>query len=306
MPKNLKNVIDDVESSENQTSVLVAKIERLTELVNKQKMVISEQESLIEDQKKKISSMFDIPEDIIELKELIGTQRAMLNEKDIELEHGKGEVAGAKKELEFNQKLITPIQEKLDESYTTIGQLKMELSEKSSELLLRTEEKKEYLKQIEQLTSQLTKLETILIDSKLGITEKTSEAKDLTSRFNEIRQKQEDLIRKIESLMEENRVANEQVRNLNSTIEVLQTFKNENAENVVYFKKLSKLMKEEPIFKTFLIIRDLKKGISMEDLRITIGAPIVLVKKFVQKFQELGLVDVKEDGKIVLKPVEIS
>lgn len=306
MPKNLKNVIDDVESSENQTSVLVAKIERLTELVNKQKMVISEQESLIEDQKKKISSMFDIPEDIIELKELIGTQRAMLNEKDIELEHGKGEVAGAKKELEFNQKLINPIQEKLDESYTTIGQLKMELSEKSSELLLRTEEKKEYLKQIEQLTSQLTKLETILIDSKLGITEKTSEAKDLTSRFNEIRQKQEDLIRKIESLMEENRVANEQIRNLNSTIEVLQTFKNENAENVVYFKKLSKLMKEEPIFKTFLIIRDLKKGISMEDLRITIGAPIVLVKKFVQKFQELGLVDVKEDGKIVLKPVEIS
>lgn len=306
MPKNLKNVIDDVESSENQTSVLVAKIERLTELVNKQKMVISEQESLIEDQKKKISSMFDIPEDIIELKELIGTQRAMLNEKDIELEHGKGEVAGAKKELEFNQKLITPIQERLDESYTTIGQLKMELSEKSSELLLRTEEKKESLKQIEQLTSQLTKLETILIDSKLGITEKTSEAKDLTSRFNEIRQKQEDLIRKIESLMEENRVANEQIRNLNSTIEILQTFKNENAENVVYFKKLSKLMKEEPIFKTFLIIRDLKKGISMEDLRITIGAPIVLVKKFVQKFQELGLVDVKEDGKIVLKPVEIS
>jgi chromosome segregation ATPase len=182
----------------------------------------------------------------------------------------------------------------------------MELSEKSSELLLRTEEKKEYLKQIEQLTSQLTKLETILIDSKLGITEKTSEAKDLTSRFNEIRQKQEDLIRKIESLMEENRVANEQIRNLNSTMEVLQTFKKENAENIVYFKKLSKLMKEEPIFKTFLIIRDLKKGISMEDLRITIGAPIVLVKKFVQKFQELDLVDVKEDGKIVLKPVEIS
>ncbi|GAH28384.1 unnamed protein product, partial [marine sediment metagenome] len=52
----------------------------------------TEHEKIIEEQKIKITRMYDIPEDVLELKELVGTQRAMLNQREKEIELAKGEV----------------------------------------------------------------------------------------------------------------------------------------------------------------------------------------------------------------------
>ncbi|MHA1489175.1 MAG: hypothetical protein ACTSRI_05925 [Promethearchaeota archaeon] len=344
MSKDIKNVIDGVESSEKEVSILQTKIERLTELVEKQKLIMSEQEALLQQQKNKISDMFDIPEDIVELKELIGSQRALINEKEIQLEFAKGEAAQAVKELELSKNLIIPIQDKLEQSYITLGQLKTELTEKKAELLLLTEDNKNLQKQVDELSSlsdkvkdgqfellteakqkyleeierlkkqhveekqelisKITDLDTTLLDSKLGITEKTSEAKDFATRFDEIKEKQENLINKLEELMEENREAKKQIRSQDEKMENLRKFKEENFEKIHYFDKLRVLMETEPIFRTFLILSDFKKGIHLEDLRKALGSPIVLVKKFVQQLQDIELVDINDDGKIILKSIE--
>ncbi|GAI99364.1 unnamed protein product, partial [marine sediment metagenome] len=92
MPKDLKNVLDNIESSEKESAILLSKMDRLKEMIEKQKRVLTEHEKIIEEQKIKITKMYDIPEDILELKELVGTQRAMLNQRENEMELAKGEV----------------------------------------------------------------------------------------------------------------------------------------------------------------------------------------------------------------------
>jgi len=343
MSKNIKNMIDGIESSEQETAQLQTKINRLQEVIEKQRRVINEQENLIEDQKVKISRMYDIPEDVLELKELIGTQRALLNEKETELELAKGEVLQYQKELDLMKKQNLPTQKKLDETFEIMGNLKAELAEKNSELLIKNERiktlenkvqeiqafadklqdeqvklmtemdqklkeemeaiRKAHFEEKKELTMKIAELDNFLLDSKLVSTEATSEAKDLKSRFQEIRDKQEALIKKVEDLSDEKRIAQEEARKLKEKMESLMKYKEENFKKIAYFDKLTPLMEQENQFKAFLILEKVG-SMTIEDLRNALGAPIVLVKKIVQNLQDYGLFEINEKGKIEIKRFE--
>ncbi|MBY8988437.1 MAG: hypothetical protein KGD61_08280 [Candidatus Lokiarchaeota archaeon] len=343
MPEDLKNVIDGIESSEKQTAVLQSKIDRFQEILEKQKRVIQNQESIIEEQKIKITRMYDIPEDVLELKELIGTQRALLNERESEHDLAKGEVLAVEKELEFMKRQNIPTQKRLDESFDTIGNLKAELAEKNSVLILKngnikslenkvkelqafadklqdeqvkllTDMDQKWKKELEQLRTdhieekqdligKISDLDTFLLDSKLVSTEASSEAKDLKSRFDGIRTRQENLIKKLEDALEKRREADEVVRKLNSEMEGLREFKKKNSKKIFYYDKLTVLMEREAQFKAFLILEQVR-SMAMEDLRNALGSPIVVVKKIVQNLQDVDLVEINDAGKIVVKKIE--
>ncbi|MFX1415012.1 MAG: hypothetical protein ACFFA2_14425 [Promethearchaeota archaeon] len=345
MPKDLRNMIDEIESSEKEIASLQSKIDRLTELVEKQKRVIIDQDNLIEDQKAKISKMYDIPDDVLELKELIGTQRAIINEKERELELAKGTALEAQRELDFSKKQNIPTHRKLEEAFERIGNLKAELAEKSSELILKDETvknlenmvqeiqafadklqdeqvkllsdmdqkwkneieklKKEHFEEKKELTTKIAELDKFLLDFKLVSTEATSEAKDVKSRFEEIHQKYEELINKVEQLRDEKRNAETLIRQLQERVDEVDTFKNENMKKIVYFDKLTDLMEQEAQFKSFLIIEKVG-SMSIEDLRNALGSPIVLVRKLVQKLKDVDLIELDENGKISLKKAQIS
>jgi chromosome segregation ATPase len=343
MSKDLKNMIDGIESSEKETAQLQNKINRLQEIIEKQKGVINEQENIIEEQKVKISRMYDIPEDVLELKELIGTQRALLNEKETELELTKGEVVQYQKELQLMNKQNLPTQKKLEETFEILGNLKAELAEKNSEIIIKNERIKTlenkvneiqafadklqdeqvklmtemdqkvktemeamrtaHFEEKKELTAKIAELDNFLLDSKLLSTEASSEAKDLKSRFQEIRDKQEALIRKVEELNDEKRLAREEIIDLNAQMEDLRKFKDDNFKNITYFEKLIPLMEQENQFKAFLIVEKVG-SMSVDDLRNALGAPIVLVKKIVQNLQNHGLLEINEKGKISVKDFE--
>lgn len=345
MSKDLKNILDDIESNERETAVLKTKIDRLNELVEKQKGIINAQENLIEEQKVKISKMYDIPDDVLELKELIGTQRALINEKERELEMAKGTVLEAQRELDFAKKQNFPTQKKLEESFESIGNLKAQLAEKNSELLLKNETiknlenkvqeiqafadklqdeqvklltemdqkwkaeietiKQEHFEEKKDLTAKIAELDTFLLDFKLVSTEATSEAKDVKSRFEEIHQKYNDLINKVEQLRDDKREAEKKVRELQEKVDEVEKYKDENFKKIVYFDRLTPLMEEEAQFKAFLIVEKVG-SISIEDLRTALGSPIVLVKRIVQKLQDVGLFKIDDKGKISIKKFEIS
>ncbi|MFX0082294.1 MAG: hypothetical protein ACFE94_11140 [Candidatus Hodarchaeota archaeon] len=334
MSKDLRDVLDGIESSEKQTAILQSKVDKLTALVERQKRVVSEQEAIIEQQKVRLSKMSDIPEDILELKELIGAQRQQLNEKELELEYAKGEIAQSQKELELVKKQIVPTQKKLDESYETIGNLRAEIAEKNSELILNKESmkglenkiqelqaftdkfKEEQVKIISQmeekhrietqdLKDQINKLDQILLDSKLISTEKDSEAKDAVSRFEQMRNKHEELINKVGELSDKNREANAEIESLQKKLEEIQEFQKDNIEKIHFFDKLKPLMEKEILFKTFLIAEEVG-AISLEDLRAAIGSPIVLVKRYVQELEQAGLLEINDQGKIVVKQIDDS
>ncbi|MFW9823201.1 MAG: hypothetical protein ACFFE4_09715 [Candidatus Thorarchaeota archaeon] len=332
MSKDLRDVLDNIESSEKKTATLQSKVDKLTALVERQKKIISEQEVIIEAQKGKISKMSDVPEDILELKELIGAQRQQLNEKELELEYAKGEIAQSQKELELVKKQIIPTQKKLEESYETIGNLRAEMAEKSSELLLKNEAMKtlenkiqeleaftdkfkeeqvkiisqmeeKYRKENQELKNQVNKLDQILLDSKLISTEKDSEAKDAVTRFEQMRNKHEELINKVGELSDKNRDANAEIERLSNKIKEIQDFQKENVDKINYFDKLKPLMEKEVLFKTFLIVEEVG-AISIEDLRAAIGSPIVLVKRNVQELENAGLLETNEKGKIIVRQIE--
>ena len=343
MSKDLKNALDGIESSENLVANVQAKANRFQELVEKQKRIISDQEVIIEEQKSKISRMYDIPEDILELKELIGTQRALLNEKEMELDHAKGTVIQIERELDLYKKQSEPMHKRLDETYDSIGTVKAELAEKKSEVLLKTERiknlenkvreiqafadklqdeqlkilndmdqkckievesiKREYLEEKNEANAKLREMDQILLDSKLISTEASSDAKDIKSRFEEIRNKQEDLIQKNEVLRDEKRNLEAEIRKFDETMKDLQNFKEKNEDKITYYDKLSPLMEQEAQFKAFLIIEKVR-SISLEDLRNAMGSPIVLIKKIVQNLQEADLLEINDVGKIHVKRIE--
>ncbi len=343
MPKDLKNIIDNIESSEKESAILLSKMDRLKEMIEKQKRVLIEHEKIIEEQKIKITRMYDIPEDVLELKELVGTQRAMLNQREKEIELAKGEVLAIQKELEYIKKQNLPTQRKLEEGFESIGNLKTEIAEKKSELLLKEELiksleikvqeirafadklqdeqvkllsdmdqkwKKEleklrldHIEEKKDLVGKISDLDTFLLDSKLTSTEATSEAKDLKSRFQEIRDSQENMINKLEDALDKKREADEKVRKLNKEMEELRTFKQNNVKKINYYDKLTELMEHEAQFKAFLIVEQVG-SMTLDDLRNALGSPIVLVKKIVQNLQKVDLFEINDAGKISVKKID--
>ena len=336
MPKNLLDAIDGIESSENESAVLQAKIDRLQEMIDKQKRATEDLEDIIDDQKIKIDRLYNVPEDVLELKELVGTQRETLKQRETDLELAKGEILTIQKEMDFIKRQNIPTNRKLEEGIETIETLKTEIAEKDSELKrvthnlveiqafadklqdeqigLISDVDQKWKKELEQLrldhleekkemASKIVDLDTFLLDSKLTSTEATSEAKDLKSRFAEIRSQQENMINKLEDALDKKRKAEEDLRKKNKEMEYLSEFKKKNLKKINYYDKLTELMEREAQFKAFLIIEQVG-SMTMEDLRSALGSPIVLVKKFVKILQDCQLVEINDEGKITVIKTE--
>jgi len=345
MSKDIKDMIEGIESHEKQLAELRNQNDRLREMIEKQKGVIRDQETIIEEQKVKIARMYDIPEDVLELKELVGTQRALLNEREQALEFAKGEAAEARKELDLVKRQIFPTQRKVEDAYEVIGNLKAELAEVNSTVVLKNETiknlenkvreirafadkiqdeqvklvsemdqkwkaeiekmRKEHFEEKKELTSKISELDSFLMDTKLTSTEATSEAKDLKTRFQEIRDRYDELINKVEKYRDQKRIAEEELRKLQERMDGYRQFQEENIKKITYFNKLMSLMEQEPQFKAFLILEKVG-SMTLDDLRKALGSPIVLVRKIVQKLQDSDLLEIDDQGKITVKEVEIS
>ncbi len=326
MAKDLKDMIDGIESSEEKVSKLEEKVTRLTELVQRQKKLLSDQEQMIEVYKEKVSSDMDIPPDIIKLKEIIGTQRAQLKEKDMEIEHLKGTNAQIEKELEMYQQQSKPLEERYSESFGTIGELKAEIITKEErvkdyeakvkELKVFSDKLKEdykneikemrrnYQEEINDLKTKIHEMESFLLSNELISTEKSLEAKDFKASFQDVKKKYDEFIHKIEVLSNENREKEAKINQLKQDTQSLREFRDGNIDKIDQYKNLKVLMEGEPLFKAFLIIKDVGgKGLSLEDLKRALGSPIVMVKKFVQTLQDHQLIEENENGRLVVKKI---
>jgi chromosome segregation ATPase len=330
MPKDLKNVLDKIEANEGATSRLEEKVEKLTLLAKKQKKIIADQTGLLDKQKQQISKMVDIPDDIRELRELIGTQRGQINEREIELGQTKGLLIQAQKELELTTNRMGPMQIKLDASLDTMGKLKEEIVQKKSEILIRNETLKTFQNKItelgafskalqerleehkggvpkkevedlkiqqseerQKLKTEISKLDSELLNQKLEFQENITEAKDMKERYD-------GLVGKLEGANKKYVEAHDKVKSLEASMVDLRNFKKENINKISYLDMLQPLMEEDPIFKGFFIVQQVG-SISLDDLKAAIGAPIVTVKKDVQRLQKLGLLEMNDVGKITTK-----
>ena len=328
--KDLRKTLDGIEKSEDVTARTEEKIKRLTELVQRQKKIISDQTALLDTQKSKLSEIDDIPDDIIELKRIIGEQRALLREKDLALDHAKGSMVQAEKELEMYLKRKNPQQLKLEGSIETIGDLKAELAQKNTELNAKNETLKTLANRVkvaesqadalkqqledivggisrkefdelkikhseerQKLKTDITKFESQLLDQKLEFQDKIAEAKDMAESYNELKSK-------LSELSDKNKEFKEMIKSQEAGMVDLKKFKEDNYSKIFFLEKLRPIMEEDPIFKSFFIIQDVG-SISLDDLKGAVGAPTVIVKREVARLEKIGAIEMSADGKIKKK-----
>ena len=219
---DLRDMLDDIDSSEKETAMLQTKVDKLMRVIEKQKAVISDLERLLDEQKSKAAGMMEVPEDIRELKAMIGEQRAIINEKDSEIEHVKGDLVQAQTELSLSRKQMIPTQQKLKEYVENIGQLQTEITERNSEIMFKNDKINNLENKINTLElankniqEELKKKEAEAGEHTDGIKDKhkkeieeleqfsKSEIEKLEQKFSEERQELKAKIRSLESELSE-------------------------------------------------------------------------------------------------------
>jgi len=329
MSKDIKNLIDSIEGQEKESAQVQAKIDRLTEIVEKQKNVISDQNAVIEQQKQKIDSMYDVPADVIELKVLIGEQRAEISEKSIQLELANATVAEVQKEMELLKEQFKPLQEMMEVKSETVGDLKTTIAEIDTKFRFKEEEinnlkirvqeletvekniKEGYDEQIKtirekaltekmELEDKVKSLESQILEDKLSTKESISAKETALKLYEDMVKKYDDLITKYDKRDQENKEMKEKLKRLTDQITELTDFKNNNIEVIEFFNRLQPLFEEEALFKAFIIVREIKH-ISLSDLKNALGIPTVTVQNYVEKLIAANIFEYNDLGEVVLK-----
>ena len=217
MSKELKDLIDSVDYTNQTHSDLETIISRLKEEVQRLNFTIDEQKTIIQNQKSKLSDFKEnnIPEDIIVLKELVTNQRQDIIKKEKDIEILQQTIAEISKEFE-NAQNFNEDNEELIYSNKVIVQL--------------TEENETIRLKIENLNTKIKELHEKLVFKEGDIGE---ENQDLINAKKLIFQ-----------LTEENGISRVQIESLKQEIEKLKTNLQENdAAKTQYIHELDEVNK---------------------------------------------------------------
>lgn len=127
--KDLEKIISSIGQEEQAAAQKQVQIDRLKQLVEKQKKEIAERDAIVRDLQQKVGGMYEIPADVEELKRLLGEQRTTINAKDRELEIAFGKIAEYEGELKNIRLQYDPIVRNMEAYISQVGELKAKLIE---------------------------------------------------------------------------------------------------------------------------------------------------------------------------------
>lgn len=405
--KDLENIISNIGQDEMVAAQKQAQIDRLKQLVKKQKNEMTEQQKIIEDLNARIANMYDLPADVEQLKRMIGEMRAEINNKDAQLEMAHGDVAQHEAELKSLRTQFEPLNNQLQMYINQVGELRAKLVEVDSlakmkdqkihELGLKLNAKQENLEKMEQefasrvqdrlsdfmttedeyreriakmeaqlaskaeqsklaqkdshqqiaglreiiderdltistlenrvssleadfkrekhtaeklredilvqkteLSNHVHELESQLLEKNLAIQEAVHEKEGALKQMQKYQEMYQTIEQKQQDLMTELDSARDKIDNFSSEMAEYKHFKEKNENIVVNMEGLLKLFEEEPLFKIFLLLKDIGT-MKVDFLQKTLGIPTMTTQKYVEKFISVGLVEKSEDGALYLK-----
>ena len=135
--KNLENIISNIGQEELAVAQKQAQIDRLKQLILKQKKEMAEQQKIIDELNGRIQNMYDLPADVEELKRMVGEMRAEINEKNSQLEMTFGTVAERDAELKNLKMQMDPLSKNLETYISQVGELKAKIAEQEGILMLK-------------------------------------------------------------------------------------------------------------------------------------------------------------------------
>lgn len=134
---NLENIISNIGQEELAVAQKQAQIDRLKQLIIKQKNEMTEQEKIIKELNDRMHHMYDLPADVEELKRMVGEMRAEINDKDSQLQMAYGTVAEHEAELRNLRLQMNPLSKNLETYITQVGELKAKMAEQEGLLMLK-------------------------------------------------------------------------------------------------------------------------------------------------------------------------
>ncbi|MHA1782169.1 MAG: hypothetical protein ACTSUL_01960 [Promethearchaeota archaeon] len=237
MDKNLKELIDSIDSANQFQSNIEEliremrdEIQRLNFRVNEQKKVILEQQERI----KTLESEY-IPDDIKILRDLVRSQREEILKREKDVEILENELFKLREELETYQQ-VDEKDNALLEANERIAQLIQENERLRIELSIMHAENSKLRNKFDQLsTLDYKNIENELIEAKKKIFKITEENGVLRIKVESLKQENKNLQAEKEKLLEENKNLLDQVKNANDIVKAL----NEKVTN--YEHKISSL-----------------------------------------------------------------
>ncbi|MHA1619528.1 MAG: hypothetical protein ACTSVZ_09610 [Promethearchaeota archaeon] len=192
---------------------------------------------------------------------------------------------------------IDDIKENYDKIIASLREETQEGKKRNEERVLQL--KDEHFKEKSENIAKIDSLESEIMEFKLKIQESDKTTTLAEKRLKELQSKQEDLVERYENLVKVKDDLEAKYKEFRDGNQVLIDFKEENVDKVENFDGLLKLFEEEPLFKTFLLVRDVGE-MSLELLKGALGVPTVTTKKYVDQFVKVGLFEHLENGKVKL------
>ncbi|MHA1671873.1 MAG: HEAT repeat domain-containing protein [Promethearchaeota archaeon] len=245
MSRDLRDLIESIDSANQAHSDLVTVIKYLKEEVQRLNLRVNKQKRIIQNQSVKISEFddSDIPEDVLILKELIINQRDDINKKDNHIKILEQNIEELTKSLELTNSNKSA-NEELNRAYNLITELKEE--NKKAKIKNKTLKKK--IETEENLIAGGMKNDEYqeLIDAKKIIFQLTEENGLNRVKIESLKAENNDLKEKFREAIITNKNYHDELDLANDAIEHLTTDLNETQEKVTFLKnKIDSLQNQE-------------------------------------------------------------
>ncbi len=141
MAKDIEDMISKIEKKQMDAASVKDEIRRLTQLTKDQSEKIERMQRTMEEQKKKLDEMVEVPTDVMELKVIIGRQRAeieafedKISERDWRINELESELGMVKKQREELRVKLDDFRKKAGASSTTAEESEVKIKELEGEL----------------------------------------------------------------------------------------------------------------------------------------------------------------------------
>ncbi|MHA1476257.1 MAG: hypothetical protein ACTSQ5_13860 [Promethearchaeota archaeon] len=188
--KDLENIISSIGQEELAVAQKQAQIDRLKQLIVKQRNEMGEQQKIIKELNDRMHHMYDLPADVEELKRMVGEMRAEINDKDSQLQMAYGTVAEHEAELRNLRLQMDPLSKNLETYITQVGELKAKMAEHEGLLMLKD-------KDIHELKTNLNNKQANFDNMEIEFAKKVQE------RLKEFMETEDNYQKKLTDLQEE-------------------------------------------------------------------------------------------------------
>lgn len=151
MGKDIEDMISDLEKKQQSAATIKDEVKRLTQLTNEQREKITKLQANLNEQQKKLDEMVEVPTDVMELKVIIGRQRAeieayedKIGDRDWRINELESELGMVKKQREELRNKLNDLRKRVGES----GSIVEDYENKIKELEIELQTTREFLEEM--------------------------------------------------------------------------------------------------------------------------------------------------------------